>query len=162
MGLYVAAMIFAATFSHIVRSARPEHGWVATLVFGSAAVWIGVTLVANGLEGAVALDTLGGDPDPSAVRALMEGTLLIYNGAIALVITGSFLGAAGYATFATGVLPRWTGWLAYAGALLCAACIPAMYGGAVDFAVSTTLAAGGPSLSLTFRPLFGSSPPAFR
>jgi hypothetical protein len=69
--------------------------------------------VANGLEGGAALDTLGGTADPSAIRALTEGYLLIYNGSIAFVITGLFMGAAGYATFATRVLPRWTGWLAY-------------------------------------------------
>jgi hypothetical protein len=67
---------------------------------------MGVTLVANGLEGAAVLDTLGGRGNPSAVRALKEGTLLIYNGSIAFAITGLFLGAAGYPTFATGVLPR--------------------------------------------------------
>jgi hypothetical protein len=97
------------------------------------AVWIGVTLVANGLEGAATLDTLGGNADPSAVRALIEGTLLIYNGSIAFAITGLFLGAAGYATFATGVLPRWTGWVAYVGTALSATSVPAMYGGAVDY-----------------------------
>jgi hypothetical protein len=43
-----------------------------------------------------------------------------------------FLGAAGYATLATGVLPRWTGWVAYVGAVLCAMCVPAVYVGPVD------------------------------
>lgn len=76
-------------------------------------MWTGVTLVADGLEGGTTLDTLGGNPDPSAVRALVEGTLLICNGSTAFVMTVLFVGAAGYATFATGVLPRWTGWLAY-------------------------------------------------
>ena len=64
----------------------------------------------------------------------MEGYLLIYNGSIAFAITGLFLGATGYATFATGVLPRWTGWLAYIAAALCAIAVPAMYGGPGDYA----------------------------
>lgn len=152
IGLYVAAMVFASGFSHLIRRARPEYGWVATLVFGAIAVWIGVTLVANGLEGAAALDTLHGDADPSAVRTLMEGTLLIYNGSIAFVITGLFLAAAGYATFATGVLPRWTGWVAYAGAALCAASVPAMYGGPVDYTGFYNPGGWGPVIIANFPP----------
>ena len=42
-------------------------------------------------------------------------------------MTGMFLATAGYATFATGVLPKWTGLVAYVGAALCVACVPAMY-----------------------------------
>ena len=112
LGIYVAVMIFTARLSQLIRMARPGFDWAASLVFGSAAVWIGVTLV-DGLEGGATLDTLGGNDDPSAVRALIAGTLLIFNGSIAFVLTALFLAAAGYATFATGVLPRWTGWLAF-------------------------------------------------
>ena len=132
LGVYVAGMVFAAGFCHLIRQAQPEYEWVGTLVFGAFVVWIAVTLVANGLEGAAVLDTLGGTSDPSAVRALIEGTLLIYNGSIAFAITALFLGAAGYATFATGVLPGRIGWMAYVGTALCALCVPAMYGRAVD------------------------------
>ncbi len=134
LGAYVTGMVFASGLAHLIRQARPAYEWVANLVFGSFAVWMGVTLVANGLEGGAVLDTLGGGGDPSAVRALKMGTLLVYNGSIAFAITGLFLGTAGYATFVSGVLPRWTGWLAYAGAALCALSVPAMYGGPVSYA----------------------------
>ena len=83
-----------------------------TLLFGAALGWVAVTVVADGLEGAAVLDTLNGNPDASAVRALVAGTLLIYNGSIAFAITGLFLGSAAWATFDSGVLPRWTGWIA--------------------------------------------------
>ncbi len=116
------------------------------------AVWIGVTLVANGLEGAATLDTLSGRADPSAVRALIEGTLLIYNGPIAFVVTGFFLATAGYATFATGVLPRWTGWVAYVGAALCAACVPAIFGGPVDSTGFYNAGGWGPIVIANFPP----------
>jgi hypothetical protein len=152
LGLYVAAMLFAATFSQLIRRARPDYDWVGTLVFGAMAVWVGVTLVANGLEGAAALDTLGSKADPSAVRALTEGYLLIYNGSIAFAITGLFLGAAGYATFATGVLPRWTGWIAYIGTALCAASVPAMYGGPVNFSGFYNAGGWGPVVIANFPP----------
>jgi hypothetical protein len=152
LGLYVVSMIFAARFAYLIRRARPEYEWVGSLVFGAMAVWIGVTLVANGLEGAAALDTLGGNADPSALRALVEATLLIYNGSIAFAITGLFLGAAGYATFAAGVLPRWTGWVAWVATALCVISVPAMYGGPVDLAGFYNAGGWGPAIMANFPP----------
>lgn len=151
--LYVTLMVFAAGFRELIRRADPEYEWVGTLLFGAMAVWTGVTLVANGLEGGAALDTLGGNADPSVVRALTEGYLLIYNGSIAFVMTGLFLGAAGYATFVTGVLPRWSGWLAYVGTALCAISVPAMYGGPVDPAGFYNAGGWGPAIIANFPPL---------
>ncbi len=151
-GVYVTMMVFAAGFRHLIRQARPDHEWVGTLVFGAALVWLAVTLVADGLEGGAALDALSGNADSSAVRALIEGTLLIYNGSTAFVITGLFLASAGYATFATGVLPRWTGVVAYVGAALCVACVPAMYGGAVDYSGFYNAGGWGPAVIANFPP----------
>jgi hypothetical protein len=74
MALYAAAMVFAPVLSQLIRHADEEYAWVATLVFGSMAVWVGVTLVANGLEGGAVLDTLTGQGDPSVVRALTRVT----------------------------------------------------------------------------------------
>jgi hypothetical protein len=113
-------------------------------------VWVAVTLVADGLEGGAVLDALSGKADSSAVRALIEGTLLIYNGSTAFVLTGMFLAAAGYATFATGVLPGWTGAVAYVGAALCVACVPAMYGGAVDSSRFYNAGGWGPAIIANF------------
>ncbi|MGP0090393.1 MAG: hypothetical protein ACLPKB_10625 [Xanthobacteraceae bacterium] len=151
-GVYVTMMVFAAGFRHLIRKARPDHEWVGTLVFGAALVWLAVTLVADGLEGGAVLDALSGKADSSAVRALIEGTLLIYNGSTAFVITGLFLASAGYATFATGVLPRWTGVVAYVGAALCVACVPAMYGGAVNYGGFYNAGGWGPALIANFPP----------
>jgi hypothetical protein len=152
-GIYVAIMVFAAGFRHLIRKAREECEWAGTLVFGSAVVWIAITLVADGLEGGAVLDSLSGRADGSAVRALIEGTLLIYNGSIAFAITGMFLGAAAYATLATGVLPRWTGWIAWVGAALCAICIPAMYAGPVDPSRFYNAGGWGPAIIANFPPL---------
>jgi hypothetical protein len=99
------------------------------------------------------LDTLGGNADPSAVRALTEGTLLIYNGSTAFVITAIFLAVSGYATFGTGVLPRWTGWIAYAGAALCIVCIPAMYCGPLNYNGFYNAGGWGPAIIANFPPL---------
>jgi len=130
--LYITLMIFAVGLRELVRRASPTHEWLGTLSFGAMAVWVGVTLVANGLEGGAALDARGGHGDPAVARALTMGYLLIYNSSIAFVMTAFYMGTAAYATLATGILPRWTGWLAWVSVVLCVLAIPTMYVGPVD------------------------------
>lgn len=151
-GAYVCALAFAAGFRHLILKARSDCEWVGTLLFGAAAVWFAVTLVADGLEGGAVLDALSGKADASAVRGLIEGTLLIYNGSTAFVLTAFFLATAGYATLATDVLPQWTGWGALVGALLCLACVPAMYAGPVDTAGFYNAGGWGPAVIANFPP----------
>lgn len=151
-GVFVTLVVFAAGFRHLIRQARPEYDWAGTLVFGAALVWIAVSLVADGLEGGATLDALSGAPDASAVRALIEGTLLIYNGSTAFAMTALFLVAAAYATFATGILPRWTGWVALVAAGLCVACVPAMYFGPVDSSGFYNAGGWGPAIIANFPP----------
>jgi hypothetical protein len=151
--LYVTLMVFAVGFRDLIRRADAEYEWLGTLSVIAMAVWTGVTLVANGLEGGAALDTLSGDADPSVVRTLTMGYLLIYNGAIAFVMTAFYLGAVAYATLATRILPRWTGWLAYIAMGLCVISIPAMYGGAVDPAGFYNAGGWGPAIIANFPPL---------
>ncbi len=67
-GAYVCALAFAAGFRHLILKARSDCEWVGTLLFGAAAVWFAVTLVADGLEGGAVLDALSGKADASAVR----------------------------------------------------------------------------------------------
>lgn len=153
LGLYVTLTVFAVGFRDLIRRADAEYEWVGTLSVMAMAVWLGVTLVANGLEGGAALDTLGGNADPSVVRALTMGYLLIYNGSIAFAMTALYLGAVGYATFATRVLPRWTGWLAYTAAVLCVLSVPAMYGGRADPTRFYNAGGWGPAIIANFPPL---------
>lgn len=151
--LYISGIIFAAGFRHLIRQARTDYEWVGTLMFGTFIIWIGVTLMADGLQGSAVLDTLGGNADPSVVRALIEGTILIYNGSTAFVMTGVFLAASGYATFGTGVLPKWTGWIAYTAALLCISCVPAMYNGPLNYSGFYNAGGWGPAIIANFPPL---------
>ncbi|MGI0491112.1 hypothetical protein ACN4EG_04805 [Alkalinema pantanalense CENA528] len=153
LGLYVTLMVFAVGFRELIRRTDAEYEWVGTLSLTSMAVWLGVTLVANGLEGGAALDTLGGSADPSVVRALTMGYLLLYNGSITFVMTGLFLAVAGYATLATGILPRWTGWLAYAATVLCVVSVPAMYWGPLEPVSFYTAGGLGPAIAANFPPL---------
>lgn len=94
-----------------------------------------------------------GTTDPSAVRAFVMGTLLIYNGSIAFALTGLFMASAGYAILATGAPPKWTGWVACASAILCLVAIPSMYVGAVDTNGFYNVAGWGPAIVANVLPL---------
>jgi hypothetical protein len=152
-GIYVSMMIFAAGFRHLVRRARPESDWLGLLALVSAAVWLAVTLAADGLMGGAVLATLQGTSDVSAALPLVFGTLLIYNGSIAFAITGLFMAAAGWATLDSGVLARWTGWIAWISAVLCALSIPAMFASPADASGFYNPGGWGPAIIANFPPL---------
>lgn len=116
-------LVFAAGFRHLIRQARLDYEWVGTLAFGAALALSTVTLVAASLEGGQALDTVGGLADSTTIRALNEGSILIYQ-SIGCILIALFSAAAGYATLGTGVLPTWTGWVAYAAAVLNLVAVP--------------------------------------
>jgi hypothetical protein len=120
-------LIFLAGFRHLIRQARQDDEWVATLVFGAGLAVTVIRLVGDGLEGGAALDASVA-ADPTAVRALMEASLPMY-GAIGLVMSALLLASAGYATMGTEVLPRWTAWVAYGAAILNLAAAPSILGG---------------------------------
>lgn len=153
MLMYMSLMVFFAGFRHLICQAKKEDEWVATLNFGAAVVWWAVSLVADGLEGAAVLDTLGGTTDPSVVRALVEGTLLIYNGSIAFAVTALFMGTAGFAILSSGALPRWIGWLGWVSVVLCFLSIPAMYANVVDAHGFYNAAGWGPTIVANIPPL---------
>lgn len=153
LALYVTLMIFSVGLRELIRKANADYEWVGTLIVMAISVWVGVTLVANGLEGGIALDTLNGNGDPSVARSLSMGYLLIYNGSIAFVMTAFFLAIAGYATFTTKILPRWTGWLAYTATVLCVISIPAMYAGPVDPSGFYNAGGWGAAIIANFPPL---------
>lgn len=153
MGMYASLMVFFAGFRHLIMKARAEYEWVGTLALVAGAVWWAVSLVADGLEGGAVLNTLGGNTDPIVVRSLQEGTLLIYNGAVAFAVTGLFMASAGYAIVATRALPKWIGWLAWTSAILCVAAIPSMYTTVVDPTGFYNVAGWGPVIIANVPPL---------
>lgn len=120
-------LVFLAGFRHLIRSARPDYEWVSTCVFGAGLVVITVELAGDALQGGAALDT-SVQGDPSVVRALMVGSFVLY-GAIGLIMSALVLASAGYAIVATKVLPKWTGWFAFASAFVNLVAAPSIYGG---------------------------------
>lgn len=120
-------LVFLAGFRHLIRHARPDYEWVSTLVFGAGLVVITLELAGDALQAGAALDT-SVKADPSVVRGLWEGSFVFY-GAIGLIMSALLLASAGYATMATGVLPRWIGWVAYASAVINLVAAPSIFGG---------------------------------
>lgn len=120
-------LVFLAGFRHLIRKARPDYEWVSALVFGAGLVVITLELAGDALQGGAALDT-SVKADPSVARGLFEGSFVFY-GAIGLIMSALLLASAGYATMDTGVLPRWTGWVAYASAVVNLVAAPSIFGG---------------------------------
>src|SRR5271157_1746591 len=120
-------LVFLAGYRHLVRQARSDYEWVSTLVFGAGLLYIALQLVGDALQAAGALAATS-RADPSTVRALFEGSAPLYS-AVGLIPEAFFMAFAGYATVATGVLPKWTGWVAYVGAVIVFADAPAIYMG---------------------------------
>lgn len=125
--IMVGLIVFLAGFRYLIKQARQDYEWVAPLVFGVGLVVIAIELVADGLEAGAALDT-SVKADPSAVRGLMEGSFPMY-GAVGLVTSALLLASAGYATLGTGVLHKWTTWVAYGAAVVNLAAAPSILGG---------------------------------
>ena len=125
--IMIGLLVFMAGFRHLIRQARDDYEWIATLFFGVGLVVIAVELVADGLQAGAALDTVV-KSDPTAVRALNEGSFPMY-GAIGLTMAALMLASAGYAILGTGVLPNWTAWFAYGAALVNLAAVPSILGG---------------------------------
>jgi hypothetical protein len=123
MVMMACLLVFLAGFRHLIRQARPDYEWVGTLAFGAGLALSTVTLVAASLEGGQALDTVGGLANPTAIKALGDGYILIYQ-SIGCILIALFSAAAGYATLGTGMLPKWTGWVAYAAAVLNFVAVP--------------------------------------
>jgi hypothetical protein len=120
-------LVFVSGYSRLIREARPDYGWVATVVFGSGLVVLTLELAGDALAGGAALDT-STKADPTAVRALWEASIVFY-GAIGLMMSALLLAALGYATLASGLLPRWIGWLAVAGAVVNLVASPTIFFG---------------------------------
>jgi hypothetical protein len=120
-------LFFLAGLRHLIRKARPEYEWLATLVFAIGLALSTLQLVADGLQGGAALDA-SSRAEPMVVRGLFETSYVFY-GAIGLIVAAFMLASAGSAILASGALPRWIGWLALGGAVINLIAAPSIYGG---------------------------------
>jgi hypothetical protein len=121
-------IVFLGSFRQLVNRRQPAVTWIADVMFGAGLVFIAVTLVGDALDGGTALDVMGLEPDPSVIRALIEGHVLMF-GSIGSVLLALVSGTGAYLTFLTGALPRWTGVLAAVTAVSNLVWAPAAFGG---------------------------------
>jgi hypothetical protein len=141
--LMACVIVFLAGFRQLITQSDRDLQWIADLAFGAGLVFVGVTLVGDSMQAGTALDTVGNVADTSALRALTEGHMLMF-GSIGCVLIAVVAAASGFVTFASGALPRWTAWIAYAVALLNLAAVPTMFGGTSD---RSFVSAGGPGVA---------------
>jgi hypothetical protein len=139
--IFSCFFVFLAGLGHLIKEARSDYEWISTLIFGTGLLYITLQLVGDALQGAGALDTVAG-ADQTAVRALFEGSVPLYS-SVGLIPEAFFLAFAGYAILATRVLPKWTGWMAYVGAVITFADAPTIYFGfgGLTFGVLALIAA---------------------
>ena len=119
-------LIFAAGLRHLIRRPDPSLEWLGTLFYAVTLVYITLTFIADGLQGATVVDALTPPANPEIIRGLWEASFLMY-GSIALFLMGMFMAVAGWAAHLSTGLPRWSAWLSYICALSCFAFVPAMF-----------------------------------
>jgi hypothetical protein len=142
--LMAALIVFLGGFRQLITKSRPDLEWVADIAFGAGLVFVAVTLVGDAMEGGAALDARGSSVDPSVLRALTEGHILMF-GTTGCVLLAVVAAASGYVTLASEALPRWTGRVAWSVAAVNLLAIPTMFGGTSD---TRFFSAGGTGVAL--------------
>ena len=130
VGLLTCAVliVFFAGFSHLIRSAGAAYEWIASLMYGTGLLFVGVTLVAISLEAGVVFGSPNGTVDPTIDGPLADGNILIH-GSIKRLLTVVFLVPSAYALLRTRMVPRWIGRAAYVIAAIDMVFVPSIYFG---------------------------------
>lgn len=121
-------LVFIACFSHLIRRADEESGWLASIFYGAGMLFVAVALVAIALEAGVVFGTPDGTVDPTIDGPLAHANILMH-GSIKRLLTVVMLVPAGYAVLRTGILPRWVAWSAYLIAAANLAFVPSLFFG---------------------------------
>lgn len=125
MLLCTGLIAFMVGFRQIVIQTDAAYDWLATLCLSFGLAYVILVFVAAAIEaGAV----LGREKriDPTVIGSGGEGSLLIY-GPIQRLMAASFLVVAGIIIRGAGMLPDWTGWIAFCIAFIQLLFIPTMF-----------------------------------
>lgn len=138
-------IIFFAGFRQLIIKARRDLAWITDLAFGAGLVFVTVTLIGDAMDGGAALDTVNSYlPDATVIRTLTEGHMLMF-GSIGCILIALVSATFAYTTFASRAVPRWTGWIGYAVALMNLLAIPTVFG---DTDPKNFFSAGGMAVTL--------------
>ncbi|CAN5340404.1 hypothetical protein BH09ACT6_BH09ACT6_08560 [soil metagenome] len=141
--LMAALIVYLASFRQLVTKTRHDMQWVADLGYGAGLVFVAITLVGDAMDAGSALDTIDQTGNGMVIRALTEGHMVMF-GSIGCVLTALVVAAGGYVTFASRVLPRWTGWVAFVVAASSLVTVPTMFNGT---SATDPFSAGGPGVT---------------
>jgi hypothetical protein len=109
VGLLFFLLPFVALVAQRIESARPGLRWLAQLTLAAATVSVAVFLISATIAGAVLLAGVESVSDATLELAWQADAILIVS--LFHVSTGLWIGAVSAAILATGMLPRWLGWL---------------------------------------------------
>jgi cytochrome bd-type quinol oxidase subunit 2 len=112
IGIYIEALgyllflPFAAWLWAVARGAEDDPGWLVTAGFGAAALYVGISVVDNGVWSAV-LNSARHGADPQTLASIRDVAQYIFYST--LLFGGLFFVSMGYVLFRTRALPRWVG-----------------------------------------------------
>ena len=121
-------VVFFAGFRQLITVAEGEIEWVTAIILGAGLVFIGATLVGDSLEAGGALGALSSSTDPTVIRTLTEGYLLLF-GPVSYVLIALVSATSGWVVLVSKALPRWVGFLAWAVTALNIVAISTVFGG---------------------------------
>jgi len=79
-------LVFLAGFRQIITHARHDLQWIADIGYGAGVLFVAITLVGDAMEAGSALDVVRLTPDASAITVLTSGVLPRWTGRVAWVI----------------------------------------------------------------------------
>lgn len=127
MFVCTALIIFLVGFRQMIREARPDYEWIATLCFTFGLVFSIITFVSDAIQVGSVLGKSGGI-DPTTVGSGAEGAILLF-GPIGRLLTSMFLFTSAIAILGTNILPKWTARMAQVIAVFHFALIPTIFSG---------------------------------
>jgi len=126
--LCVFYITFLAGLRQIFIKAKSELEWIATLLFGAGVALSTLTLVADSMQAGVALSVVENNSNPSVIRALTQGYLLLY-GSVGCSLIALISFTTGFLIIKSRAIPKWSGWIALIVGLLNVSMIPSLFGG---------------------------------
>ncbi|WP_259070903.1 hypothetical protein HDF24_22870 [Mucilaginibacter sp. X4EP1] len=127
MFVCTALIIFLVGFRYLIREARPDFEFIATLSFTFGLVFAIITFVSDAIQVGSVLGKSGGI-DPTTVGSGAESAILLF-GPIGRLLTSMFLFTAASAILGTHLLPKWTARMAQIIAVFHFALIPSIFSG---------------------------------